>query len=545
MASTATFPAYVTGTIYPSVPNTQFPEQAFTQFDPSKKLVGVALSGGGPRAMSCAMGQIRALLDSFIYDSIGAISCVSGGSWFGTPFSFAPAGFTDVQLLGTQTPPSQLTIQELQTIGPANICFPLTIMFNSAITTVLSYQYEINNVPWNKLWSRMLNAFFLDDLLLGSDQTFFTLNTTTLNNLLAQNPSLTASNFYLLRNLRPFYIASGTQNYPTDVNLVMRHMEYTAMYAGTPQQCGAIGPNGEHYGYGYVDNLLFDTLRPKMVGSQSAAAFLNTNPYNNKQMPFLLCDQMGSSSSAPGSALDYFNDTDWFPQFNYWSPAYTGKESTQLYSFTDGGDLENTGIIPLLRRQFKLIIACVNTSLPLKSINYNDYNYVSGIDAQISRLFGRQPNPPGMIPDIQVFNDNGKFDTLANALITRKASGQPLLYSDTYTIYPGNYFGVPVYPGGEEVVVLWVYNDMNMEWYNQLPIAVQTLLASKAPDNYMYNFPNLATVGQNKSKVLGVWVPEVLQYTAEQINLLANMQYYNLMGDKANELLTGIMNSIR
>ncbi|WP_440135078.1 hypothetical protein [Chitinophaga sancti] len=544
MANSANFPSFVTGNIYPSIPNTQFPEQVFPEFDPSKKPVGVALSGGGPRAMSCAMGQMRGLLDSFIADAIGAISCVSGGSWFGTPFSFAPATFSDAILLGTQIPPAQLTIQNLQNLDARNICFPLTIMENVAIGSVLAYQHEINDVPWNKLWSRMLNAFFLDSLLVGDDQTFFTLNTQTLNNLLVQNQSLTHSNFYLLRNNRPFYIAGGTQNYPTGIDLVMRHMEYTAMYAGTPQQCGTIGPDGEHYGYGYVDNILFDTLHPKMISANSAAAYLNPNPYNYKQMPFLLCDQMGSSSSAPGSYLDFFSQQDWFPRFNYWSPNYTGKESTEFYSFTDGGDLENTGIIPLLRRQFKLIIACINTSLPLKDINYNDDNYVNGIDAQISRLFGRQPNPPGIIPDIQVFNDNGKFDALTNAFLSKKKNGQPLLYSDTYTIYPNNYFGVPAYPNGEDVLVLWIYNDMNKEWYNQLPLPIKSLLTSTAPDNYMANFPNLATVFQNKTKIFGEWVPEVLLYTPEQINLLANMQYYNIMGDTSINLLTDLMKSI-
>jgi|GEM_PF-2700245 len=544
MANSANFPSSVTGNVYPSIPNTQFPEQVFPEFDPSKKLVGVALSGGGPRAMSCAMGQMRGLLDSFIADAIGAISCVSGGSWFGTPFSFASATFSDAKLLGTQIPPAQLTIQDLQNLDVSNICFPLTAMENIAIGTVLAYQHEWNDVPWNKLWSRMLNTFFLDPLLVGDDQTFFTLNTKTLNNLLVKNPSLTHSNFYLLRANRPFYIAGGTQNYPTGIDLVMRHMEYTAMYAGTPQQCGAVGPDGEHYGYGYIDNILFDTMHPKMIGANSATGYLNPNPYDQKQMPFLLCDQMGSSSSAPGSYLDYFKQQDWFPRFNYWSPAYTGKESTEFYSFTDGGDLENTGIIPLLRRQFKLIIACINTSLPLKHINYTDDNYVNGIDAQISRLFGRQPNPPGIIPDIQVFNDNGKFDALANALITKKRNGQPLLYSDTYTIYPNNYFGVPAYPNGEDVVVLWIYNDMNKEWYNQLPLPIKSLLTSTSPNNYMANFPNLDTVFQNSTKILGEWVPEVLLYTPEQINLLANMQYYNIMGNTSINLLTDLMKSI-
>lgn len=544
MASTATFPATVTGSVYPSIPNPQFPEQAFSEFSPASNLIGVALSGGGPRAMSCAMGQMRGLLDSSFFDAIGAISCVSGGSWFGTPFSFAPSSFTDEQLVGTQIPFNQLTPQNLNKIDFGNICLPLTTMYSAAITTVLLYQYNYNKVPWNKLWSRMLNAFLLDEFLIGDDNTFFTLNSTTLNNLLSQNPSLTASNFYLMRSNRPFYIGGGTQNYPLGANLTMRHMEYTAMYAGTPQQCGAIGPNGQHYGYGYVDNVLMDTLNPKTAGSSAASGSLNVSPRTNKTMPFLLSDQMGSSSSAPGSYLDIFKTPGWFPQFNYWSPAYTGKETPQLYSFTDGGDLENTGIIPLLRRQYKMIIACINTSLPLMAPGYTDSNYVNGIDAQISRLFGQQPVPQGIIPDIQVFNDNGKFDALASAFHTLKANGETLIYSDFYTIYPGNYFGVPAYPNGEEVLVVWVYNDMNMEWYNQLPASVQNLLSSTAPDNYMANFPNLATVFQNKSNIDGVWVPEILQYTAQQVNLLAHMQYYNIMGDKSAALLKDGINSV-
>ncbi|HET9057974.1 MAG TPA: hypothetical protein VFN30_14095 [Chitinophagaceae bacterium] len=545
MANPAAFPASVAGNIYPNNPNAQFPESAFPQFSSSKRPVGVALSGGGPRAMSCALGQMRGLTKSFIADSIGAISCVSGGSWFGTPFSFAPTLFSDDELLGIQTPPSKLTVSALQSINTGNICLPLTWMSNSAITAVLTYQYEINDVPWNKLWSRMLNAFLLDGFMLGGDQTFFTLNTTTLNSLLSKNPSLTHSNFYLQRDGRPFYIAGGTQNYPTGANLVMRHMEYTAMYAGTPQTCGPIGPSGQHYGYGYVDNILFDTLNPKSLSNQLATASLNINPYTNKQMPFLLSDQMGSSSSAPGSYLDYFlNNPTWFPQFNYWSPAYTGKEIPALYSFTDGGDLENTGIIPLLRRQYKLIIACINTSLSLKNIGYSDSEYVNGVDSQISRLFGQYPTPPGIIPPIQVFNDNGKFNALCNALINAKASGKPLLYSDSYTIYPNNYFGVPAYPNNEEVIVLWVYNDLNREWYNQLPTTVQSLLQSTKPDNYMANFPNLATVFQNKANVDGVWIPEVLLYTPQQINLLANMQYYNTMGNEATTILTESMKKI-
>lgn len=545
MASSATFPATINGSIYPSVPNTQFPETVFPEFNPAKKFIGVALSGGGPRAMSCAMGQMRGLLDSFLYNYIGAISCVSGGSWFGTPFSYAAASFSDATLVGTQTPPSQLTVQGLQNLNYGNICFPLTAMTDSAITAVLAYQYEWNNVPYNKLWGRMLNAFFLDALQIGDDQTFFTLNTTTLKQLLSQNPALTPSNFYLLRNNRPFYIAGGTQNYPLGNKGIMRHMEYSAMYAGTPQQGGIITPDGDHYGYGYVDNTLFDTLKPQPTSGTTVNAYLNVNPNNGKQEPFLLCDQMGSSSSAPGSDLDYFNYPGWFPQFNYWSPAYAGKESAEFYSFTDGGNLENTGVVPLLRRQYQMIIACVNSELPLVDINQTDENYVNGIDAQVARLFGRMPTPgPFPTPNTQVFNDNGKFDTLNQTLHTLKASGKPLVYQDFYTIYENNYFGVPAYPDGTVLEVVWIYNDMNKEWYNQLPVSVQALLKSTAPDNYLLNFPNLNTVGQNCLQTLGVWVPQALYYTPQQINLLANMHYYNIMGDTSAQLFENAVKSV-
>lgn len=545
MASSATFPATINGSIYPSVPNTQFPETAFPEFNPAKKYVGIALSGGGPRAMSCAMGQMRALLSHPLYKYTGAISCVSGGSWFGTPFSFAPESFSDATLLGTQIPPSQLTLQALQQLDLYNICFPLTAMTDSFIALVLGSLYEIEKVPYNKLWSRMLNYFFLNPLKIDDAQTFFTLNNTTLQKLLSQNVSLTRSNFYLLRNNRPFYIAGGTQNYPLGINQVMRHMEYTAMYAGTPQQCGQVGPNKEHYGYGYVDNVLFDTLKPQPTSATTANAYLNTNPANSKQEPFLLCDQMGSTSSAPGSDLDFFNAPGWFPQFNYWSPAYTGKESTEFYSFTDGGNLENTGIIPLLRRQYSTIIACVNSELPLTDIDSTTQDYVDGIDAQVARLFGRMPLSNGFpVPKTQVFNDNGKFDALNQALHTAKANGKPLIYQDLYTIYPNNYFGVPAYPNGKTVEVIWIYNDMNKEWYNELPASVQTLLKSTARDNYMLNFPNLNTVGQNQLKTLDVWIYQALYYTPQQINLLANMHYYNIWNGSSAQIFENVVKSL-
>jgi hypothetical protein len=178
----------------------------------------------------------------------------------------------------------------------------------------------------------------------------------------------------------------------------------------------------------------------------------------------------------------------------------------------------------------------------------DQYFCVDGIDAQISRLFGHYPPndpifPP--MPPIQIFNDNGKFQALVNGLNAAKAAGKAVMYTDTYTIYPNNYFGIPAYPGSGQVMVVWVYNDINSSWVKQLPNNpsnnVRALLQSKDPANYMANFPNYDTVDQNSTYEDGVWVPEVLQLTAQQVNLLANMHCYNITNDDVGKTLKSLI----
>lgn len=75
--------------VYPSTQQPVYQELQLDRFSPSSHPIGVCFSGGGPRAMTCGMGQIRGLMQTPLYDLIGSISCVSGGSWFGAIFSFA------------------------------------------------------------------------------------------------------------------------------------------------------------------------------------------------------------------------------------------------------------------------------------------------------------------------------------------------------------------------------------------------------------------------------------------------------------------------
>lgn len=77
------------------------------------------------------------------------------------------------------------------------------------------------------------------------------------------------------------------------------------------------------------------------------------------------------------------------------------------------------------------------------------------------------------------------------------------------------------------------FNMRNQNWKSKLNQDIQTLLESKEAKNYMANFPNYATVGQNKSSDGWIAVPELLLLNPAQINLLADMWCYTIAEDES------------
>jgi len=536
MANPASFPSTLTAEVFPSGNSSfQYPEFDPSQCDQSQRYVpssnpfGVSFSGGGPRAFSAALGQMRGLYNTGFIDIVGAISCVSGGTWFGTLFSYAPTSITDSQLLGPVIEPQDITLNNISSIDSNCIGSSLLGLTNLGITTAFALfytQYKLGYLPFNRIYSRILNFIMLTPFNLESTYTLFSLDQASVQAILNNNSGLTASNFYTMRPDRPYFIAGSTQVYPTGENEVMRQFEYSPLYVGTPQLFQGQGQNGEDIGGGYLQSFGFDSGTPTPVPNKNN---LVTVPTPSEY--FLLSDVMGSSGAAPGSILDCIGVNDIFPEFSYWPMVNIGQESAVTYSFVDGGDFENTGVVALLRRQYPVVIAFVNSELPINSTS--DYAY-DGIDGQVSRLFGLTPpcNPSNQDDcsvascpqqSVQVF-PTSQFDALATGLKSQKENGQPTFFSDTYTIVEGNPFGIPVY----EVFVVWFYNDINQQWKNQLSSTIQELLGSTDPTNYMANFPNYGTVFQNKASD---GIPEILLFTAQQINLLANMWCYTIMGD--------------
>jgi len=255
--------------------------------------------------------------------------------------------------------------------------------------------------------------------------------------------------------------------------------------------------------------------------------------------PFLLSDLLGSTSSAPGALLNAFGQPEWFPRFNYWSPlqqptADQGNGSAS-YSFVDGAVLESTGIIPLLRRQYPLIFAFINVD---SAIGVESGFTAKGLNQTITRLFGFNPTGPfNVVQDVQVFAQE-QFQPLVDGLTRAKAEARAPWFVDSYAILQPNAFNLPSYPSRGatpgKVTIVWLYNDLNQAWYQQLSPAVQALFTQDDPTNNLHNFPNYHIFLQNQNRA---GLPQLLNLTATQINLLAHMHCYTVMHDAGATLL--------
>jgi len=534
-ARSAAAPRY--SLVYPieQPPNGPYPEQANPRYSAAGGKWGACFSGGGPRAFAAALGQMRGLHAAGVLPLVGAISCVSGGTWFGSPFSFASQSFDDDALLGPVVAPSLITVRELDRIDAnclGSVLPTLTDLYISVLYAYYVGQYLLGYLPYDKIWSRILNETILKPFGLDDTGTLFTLDQDSLALIRQRNQGFNVP-FHTLRPDRPFFIAGGTQIYPLGdlergsrlvrshparsratrvarmdrsvTNLpgqVYRAFEYTPGYTGTPQFFPHAGIGGTDLGGGYVESFAFDTPTPLSVSGQNVAAV----PAG--QYPFLLSDVVGSSSAALASVMDEFGYSGGFPYFGYWPIDDIGKESAATYSFGDGGILENTGIVPLLRRGYKVIFAFVNSPFP---VNSDDSGCVNGIDGQISRLFGFIPSDDyGSSQNTQIFASE-QFAALATGLKAARAAGGPVVYADHYPILPSNPFQLVSYTPQ----IFWVYNDRNEAWFNELSGNVQDLFTDSDPFDYLGNFPHYATVFQNDG--------ELLYLTPRQVNLLAHM----------------------
>ncbi|CAD7712909.1 hypothetical protein LMG31886_03340 [Xanthomonas hydrangeae] len=492
----------------------------------SSTAVGICLSGGGSRALSCALGQLRGLRSLGLLDKVAAISSVSGGTWANVLFTYLPTSISDDDFLGPVVlDPSQLTLDELGKMGSNNLGqVPYRLGTLPIVAELAEYRLSKRYAPAD-MWQAVIGKLVLKDFGLwnpdatGVDPRYFTGTTQYLaEGPLLRNPQLSSDNFYTIRDGRPLPIFNTSVfiNDSVTSDLVPFEANWLLGVRGVfnqPEQLGAMGG-------GLIESF---AMGSDYIADNGADEVTTRVPLR----AFSLNDIAGCSSMAPAQDFE-----EKFPEINGLVPRYPywpvdGRESqpTLSYRFADGGNLENLGIMPLLARGIARLLVFVNSD---QGVNIDPESGETVVADDLPPLFGLQPfcektrsypayaneqlceDANGMFRHNQVF-DTAAFDALKQGLLAAKKSGGSLLVRQTLSVLANDWFNVPAQ---QSVEVLWVYNDLVRAWWKQLPDETQADLDLQSVDD----FPLYGTVTQLH-----------LSYTL--VNALAHLSYWNLASD--------------
>jgi len=290
--------------------------------------VGVCLSGGGSRALSAGMGQLRALSylqlgGKSLLSQTKALSTVSGGSWLGVTFEYLTADTSDDNYLNQYVPdPGRLvptrtaghtTPEILAELPPGNIGNAInTRLFSVPGLAVEAYiLYKYCHTPPNLLWQTLIGLHILKPYGLyvhgpGMQPTsLFSWDGPTLAaDVTGPNPDLGSVSAHLVasatdpsRTRRP-YLACNSGMF---LNEPGSKVCFLAPVQATPFLTGIVGAptgtdaNGRTPGGGGVSSFAFSS---NPMGVQEAGVTVA------QARQLALADIMGTSSAAFANALE-------------------------------------------------------------------------------------------------------------------------------------------------------------------------------------------------------------------------------------------------
>ena len=492
-------------------------------------LVGVCLSGGGSRALSCAMGQLRALHHLQVIDQVFAISSVSGGTWAASAYTYLPSAISDDDFLGLAVlNPAQLTVFgsnqfALDYLPPGNLGQVPTRLGLFRDLDEIFRLYEEWGYPINDLWQGLIGEAVLKPFGLWNpdpsshyDPHFFTYTENFLkagSGPLARNPSLTRKRFYTTRPGRPFQVMNTAMF--TDDSMSADLLPFEANFSLGVRQRFPLDQSST-IGGGFVESFAMNTQFVKDVKPGEVLV-------NSAARPFTLTDIVGLSSAAFAQELEeqYPDLEGLVPRYDYWPIAHRKTVPTRKARFADGGSLENLGVNVMLARGIARLLVFVNTDEAVQMVG-NDI-VVSG---DIPPLFGLQPWTAGQgyVPfaqdkgrgSVRLFRHNqvfasGDFAALQQLLWKAKASTGPVIARQSLNVLPNDWYGIA---GNTTVDVLWVHNDQVPAFWNQLSDAVKLAIDWDGSDA----FPLYNTFTQ-------------LELPKVAVNALAHLSCWNLAAD--------------
>lgn len=290
--------------------------------------VGICLSGGGSRALSAGMGQLRALSylqlnGQSLLSQTRAISTVSGGSWLGVTFEFLPASTSDGEYLNEYVPdpgrlvpttePGHTEAETLDELPEGNIGNSVdSDLFSVPALAVEAFLlHKLLHTPLDFLWQALIGAHILEPYGLYNPgrnalpTSLFSWDQGTLQSqVTGPNPQLGNEPAHLIagvasgqgRARRPFFICNTAMflSEPKAKFQPLAPVQATAFMTGIVGSPDGTDANGRKPGGGGVTSFAF---------SSNPTAVQGTGVTVDQQRQLSLADIVGSSSAAFADTL--------------------------------------------------------------------------------------------------------------------------------------------------------------------------------------------------------------------------------------------------
>ncbi len=507
-------------------PGALYPERSHPSVTPPA-LTGVCFSGGSTRSYAATVGHLRGLTESGLISRVGYISAVSGGAWAATPYTYyAGAAGSDVELLGRHQEPESMSAAALDVVESHQLGYAATRDLGRAIVVAQSG----GGVTPDRVWSNAVGQMFLEPFGLDdpAHPTGFTLNDDTAREIYQRNPHLrdTALRTTWSRSHRAYLLVHSTLNWPPDTPDDWPSQRVGFEYA--PLGVGASashtfrsGTDRVRVGGGFVEPFAFGGGPPR--GDELGGIVDVGQP----DRILTLADMVGASSAFTAPDRDPRS----YPHADVW-PVSRGDAEPTVSSrqvFTDGGDIENYGLIALLRRGVRGAVVFINSLWPL-SLDYDPTSWPEDLDMVapsqrqldpfLAPLFGA---PSSRFPHNRVF-PKADYPGVVTGLQEAKRRGDSVMTVTTHTVESSEWWGLE---GGQEVTVCWVYGDRVDRWRDRLPPELRASVREAQagdPAGPFARFPHYLTRGQNPGALI--------RLTAPQVNLLAHLSSWNVVTNR-------------
>ncbi|MBX2801908.1 MAG: patatin-like phospholipase family protein [Myxococcales bacterium] len=417
------------------------------------KPLAVCISGGGFRSYACALGQLRALHDLGVMPHVGLLCGVSGGAWAVIAHTYALGDVRD--RLGASLPPEALDLQALsRAIGEGHLGHPVT-----QLDTANFARRSRGRLPRNRLFGHVLAKQVLEPLGVDVDREVLSAAPAHTQALLARNPRLTSADVLEAPPGRPPAVVAASALLPDDTGLHYEPVELSALALTTSRALP-----------GWP---LRAVELAAVLGTPRDIVSAGDFEVELSQGAFALPDLLGATGGAVGGVLVQLSRRLGIDPGHLVLHAahWLGPGSTPF--LVDGGYVENTGIIPALRRGAMRLAVFVNTKTAVPT--GKSARHVDGVDGQISRLFGRAPTRGMYSGDPLPLFPEAELAAVSQGFRASAARGELPWALVDHQIRPDN--ALQLEP--RSVRIYWQVNEVPASWAARLPAEVQRALSSR------------------------------------------------------------------